>query len=94
MPQPILNAPAANAAGIEMLRQHFPQAIETDAQGRIRINASALQLALDPPTQRACRLKKTALSCAGSENARLTRSTHRGLPTTSCGKLDKTAASN
>ena len=31
-----------------MLRQHFPQAIETDAQGRIRINASALQLALDP----------------------------------------------
>ena len=48
MIQPILNAPAANAAGIEMLRQHFPQAIETDAQGRIRINASALQLALDP----------------------------------------------
>ena len=31
-----------------MLRQHFPQAIEVDAQGRIRINASALQLGLDP----------------------------------------------
>ena len=48
MPKPILNAPAANAAKLELLRQHFPQAVETDAQGRIRINAEALQLALDP----------------------------------------------
>ena len=48
MPKPILNAPAANAAKLELLRQHFPQAVETDAQGRIRINAAALQLAIDP----------------------------------------------
>ena len=48
MPKPILNAPAANAAKLELLRQHFPQAVETDAQGRIRINAAVLQLAIDP----------------------------------------------
>ena len=48
MSNPILNAPAPNALKLELLRQHFPQAIETDAQGRIRINAAALQLALDP----------------------------------------------
>ncbi|GBU14655.1 site-specific DNA-methyltransferase [Polaromonas sp.] len=48
MTEPILNAPTPNAAKLELLRQHFPQAIETDAQGRIRVNASALQLALDP----------------------------------------------
>ena len=48
MTKPILNAPAPNAAKLELLRQHFPQAIETDSQGRVRINAAALQLALDP----------------------------------------------
>ena len=48
MTKPILNAPAPNAAKLEVLRQHFPQAIETDSQGRVRINAAALQLALDP----------------------------------------------
>lgn len=33
---------------LEALCQLFPQAVETDAQGRIRINAAMLQLALDP----------------------------------------------
>jgi adenine-specific DNA-methyltransferase len=46
--QPILNAPTPDQQKLEILRQHFPQAIETDAQGHIRINAAALQLALDP----------------------------------------------
>ena len=48
MPNPILNAPTPDQLKLELLRQHFPQAVETDAQGRIRISASALQLALDP----------------------------------------------
>ncbi|MFM9902339.1 MAG: site-specific DNA-methyltransferase, partial [Polaromonas sp.] len=48
MQQPILNTPTPDQIKLEVLRQHFPQAIETDADGRIRINASALQLAIDP----------------------------------------------
>ena len=48
MPTPILNAPTPVQLKLELLRQHFPQAVETDAQGRIRINAVALQLAIDP----------------------------------------------
>ncbi len=48
MSNPILNAPTPNQTKLELLRQHFPQAIECDAQGRIRINTAALQLALDP----------------------------------------------
>jgi len=48
MPQPILNAPTPDQLKLDILRQHFPQAVETDAQGRIRINAGALQLAVDP----------------------------------------------
>lgn len=48
MTPPILNAPTPNQHKLELLRQHFPQAVETEADGRIRINASALQLAIDP----------------------------------------------
>ena len=40
--------PSPNAEKLELLRQHFPGAIDTDAQGRMRINANALQLAIDP----------------------------------------------
>lgn len=48
MSTPILNAPTPDQHKLEILRQHFPQAVETDAQGRIRINAAALQQAIDP----------------------------------------------
>ncbi len=48
MSKPILNSPTPNQLKLDILRQHFPQALETDAQGRIRVNAAALQLALDP----------------------------------------------
>ncbi|MGD9774916.1 site-specific DNA-methyltransferase [Diaphorobacter sp.] len=48
MPQTILDTPTPNAHKLELLRQHFPGAVEADAQGRIRINAAALQLAVDP----------------------------------------------
>ncbi len=48
MSKPILNSPTPDQLKLDILRQHFPQALETDAQGRIRVNAAALQLALDP----------------------------------------------
>ena len=48
MPNTILAAPTPDQIKLEVLRQHFPQAVETDAQGRIRINAAALQIAIDP----------------------------------------------
>ena len=47
-PAPLLDAPSPAAQKLELLRQHFPQAVEVDAQGRIRINAAQLQQALDP----------------------------------------------
>lgn len=46
--QPILNALTPDQQKDEVLRQHFPQAIEVDSSGCIRINAAALQLAIDP----------------------------------------------
>ncbi|MEY4979448.1 MAG: hypothetical protein RLZZ352_1718 [Pseudomonadota bacterium] len=48
MPRPFFQASSPAAQKLEALRQLFPQAIETDAQGHIRINASLLQMALDP----------------------------------------------
>lgn len=44
----ILNAPTPNQHKLDILREHFPQAVEIDAQGRVRINAAGLQLAVDP----------------------------------------------
>jgi adenine-specific DNA-methyltransferase len=46
--QSILSALTPNQQKLEILRQHFPQAIEVGTDGHIRINAQALQLALDP----------------------------------------------
>ena len=46
--QPIFTTPSPAAQNLEVLRKHFPQAIETDSEGRIRINAAALQIAIDP----------------------------------------------
>jgi adenine-specific DNA-methyltransferase len=48
MPESILNAATPDQIKLEILRQHFPQAVEADSEGRIRINAAALQLAVDP----------------------------------------------
>ena len=38
--QPILNALTPDRQKLEVLRQHFPQAIEMGVDGHIRINAS------------------------------------------------------
>lgn len=46
--QPVFTTPSPAAHSLEVLRKHFPQAVETDAEGRIRINAAALQMAIDP----------------------------------------------
>jgi len=48
MSNPILNAATPNQHKLDILRQHFPQAVEVDAQGRVRINAAGLQQAIDP----------------------------------------------
>jgi adenine-specific DNA-methyltransferase len=44
----ILQAPSPAGHKLEALRALFPQAVETDADGRIRVNVAQLQLALDP----------------------------------------------
>jgi adenine-specific DNA-methyltransferase len=48
MTKPILTTPTPNQLKLEILREHFPQAIEVDAEGHIRINAAGLQQAIDP----------------------------------------------
>lgn len=45
---PILLTPSPAAHKLEAIRQPFPQAMEVDADGRIRIDAAQLQRALDP----------------------------------------------
>ncbi len=41
MSNPILSALTPNQLKLEILREHFPQAVEVDAQGRLRINPAA-----------------------------------------------------
>ena len=53
----ILSNTPPNADKLELLREHFPQALESDEDGRIRINAAALQQALDP-SQAAVRVEE------------------------------------
>jgi len=47
-PNPFFAAPTPAAQKLEALRQLFPQAVEVDDKGRIRVNPAAIQLALDP----------------------------------------------
>ena len=56
--QPIFNAPSPAATKLEQLRALFPQAVETDSDGRIRINPQALQLALDPANPAGIRVEE------------------------------------
>ena len=46
--QPFFSTPSPAAQKLEALRQLFPQAVEVDDQGRIRVNAAGIQMALDP----------------------------------------------
>ncbi|MDO5653696.1 MAG: site-specific DNA-methyltransferase [Brachymonas sp.] len=47
-PRPMFDQPSIAAGKLELLRQHFPDALETGADGKLRINAHKLQLAFDP----------------------------------------------
>lgn len=46
--QSLFQAASPAAHKLEALRQLFPQAVEVDTDGRVRVNAALLQLALDP----------------------------------------------
>jgi adenine-specific DNA-methyltransferase len=55
---PILNAPSPAAQKLELLRDLFPQAIETEPNGRVRVNAAAIQQALDPVNPEGIRVEE------------------------------------
>ncbi len=55
---PILSAPSPAAQKLELLRQLFPQAVEVDADGSVRVNAAAMQQALDPANPAGVRVEE------------------------------------
>lgn len=58
MPNPILNAPSPAAQKLALLRELFPQAIETAPDGSVRVNAAAMQQALDPANPAGIRVEE------------------------------------
>jgi len=58
MNTPFFDHPSPNVQKLELLRQHFPQAIEVDADGRVSVNPAALQLALDPANTGGVRIRE------------------------------------
>lgn len=58
MSQPILNAPSPAAQKLELLRELFPQAVETAPDGSVRVNAAAIQQALDPANPAGIRVEE------------------------------------
>jgi adenine-specific DNA-methyltransferase len=58
MNKPFFDAPSPAAQKLEALRQLFPQAVEVDDQGRIRVNPAAIQLALDPANPAGVRVEE------------------------------------
>jgi len=55
---PVLNAPSPSAHKLELLRELFPQAIETAPDGSVRVNAAAIQQALDPANPAGIRVEE------------------------------------
>ena len=55
---PLLNAPSPAAHKLELLRALFPQAIETAPDGSVRVNAAAIQQALDPASPDGIRVEE------------------------------------
>lgn len=55
---PILHAPSPAAHKLELLRELFPQAIETAPDGSVRVNAAAIQQALDPANPAGIRVEE------------------------------------
>ena len=58
MPNPILNAHSPAAHKLELLRELFPQAVETAPDGSVRVNAAAMQQALDPANPAGIRVEE------------------------------------
>jgi adenine-specific DNA-methyltransferase len=56
--QSILNAPSPAAQKLELLRELFPQAVETASDGSVRVNAAAIQQALDPANPAGIRVEE------------------------------------
>jgi len=54
----MLNAPSPAAHKLELLRELFPQAIETAPDGSVRVNAAAIQQALDPANPAGIRVEE------------------------------------
>jgi len=55
---PILHTPSPAAQKLELLRELFPQAIETAPDGSVRVNAAAIQQALDPANPAGIRVEE------------------------------------
>jgi adenine-specific DNA-methyltransferase len=58
MSQPFFTAPSPAAQKLELLRELFPQAIETTPDGSVRVNAAAIQQALDPVNPEGIRVEE------------------------------------
>lgn len=58
MSHPFFTAPSPAAQKLELLRELFPQAIETAPDGSVRVNAAAIQQALDPVNPEGIRVEE------------------------------------
>lgn len=58
MSNPFFTAPSPAAQKLELLRELFPQAIETAPDGSVRVNAAAIQQALDPVNPEGIRVEE------------------------------------
>ncbi len=56
---PLLHAPSPAAHKLELLRQLFPQAVQTDPDGSVRVDAAQIQRALDPANAQGIRVEET-----------------------------------
>ena len=56
--QPLFNAPSPAAQKLQLLRELFPQAIEISPDGSVRVNAAAIQQALDPVNPEGIRVEE------------------------------------
>lgn len=55
---PFFTAPSPAAQKLELLRELFPAAVQTEADGHIRVNAAAIQQALDPANPAGIRVEE------------------------------------
>ena len=56
---PLLHAPSPAAHKLELLRQLFPQAVQTDPDGSVRVDAAQIQRTLDPANAQGIRVEET-----------------------------------